>query len=204
MNKNKFSRIIPIALTLVIAAVIIAATISLVRYVFFPSSSPSSPTSTSSTDTSRSALLSTSSDRAVSQTVRGPIVADESFRSYQIKITPSSRTLTIYQGYLDQPIKTVTFGNNVKAYEQFVYALDKANMVKGTEAKGDRNDLRGICASGVIFQYETLKSNAVQKNLWTSSCAGSRGSLNASSNQLSNLFTTQIPGAKAIISQVWQ
>jgi len=202
MNKNKFARIIPIALTLVIAAVIIAAAVSLVRFMFFPGSSTT--TTTTNVNTSQEALLSTSSDRAVSQTVRGPIVADESFRSYVIKISPNSRNLTVYQGYLDQPIKTVSLGNNVQAYEQFVYALDKANMMKGIEVKGTSNDLKGICAAGSLFEYQTLKSDIIVKSLWTSTCAGSSGSLNASSGQLNNLFTVQIPGSKAIISQVWQ
>lgn len=199
-TKYKLAKIIPVALTLVIIALVIAAVVSLARFMFF--SGPS--TSTSNIDTSKEALLSTTADRAVTQTVRGPIVADEAFRTYQIKITPSSRTLTVYQGYLEQPVKAVTFGNNIQAYEQFVYALDKANMVKGNEAKGSVSDLRGICASGNVFEYKTLKADKVQKGLWTSSCAGSRGTLNASSNQLSELFTTQIPGAKAIISRVWQ
>jgi len=202
MNKNKFARIIPIALTLVIAAVIIAAAVSLVRFMFFPGSSTT--TTTTNVNTSQEALLSTLSDRAVSQTVRGPIVADESFRSYVIKISPNSRNLTVYQGYLDQPIKTVSLGNNVQAYEQFVYALDKANMMKGVEVKGTGNDLNGICAAGSLFEYQTLKSDVIVKSLWTSTCAGSRGSLNASSDQLNNLFIVQIPGSKDIINQVWQ
>lgn len=200
MNKNKFARIIPIALTLIIAAVTIAALVSLVRFIFFPSSAVNN----TKVDIGESSLLNTSVDMSVKFIVRGPIVANENFRSYQIKITPSNRTLTVFQGYLDQPIKTISLENNVPAYEQFVYALNKANMMKGVEAKGDNNDLRGVCASGSIYEYQTLKSEAIQKNLWTSSCAGSRGSLNANTSQLNSLFIAQIPNSKTIISDIWQ
>ena len=202
MNKNKFARIIPVALTLLIAAVVIAALVSLARFIFFPETS-TKPVK-SDTEISREALLSTSADRAVSLVARGPIVADESFRSYQIKVTTTSRNLTVFSGYLDQPIKVVSLANNNSAYEQFVYALDKANMVKGVELSGDYNDLRGICASGNVYEYKTLKADAIQKSLWTSTCSGSRGSLNASTVQLNNLFMAQIPNSRAIISEVWQ
>lgn len=198
MDRSKISRIIPIALTLVIAAVIIAAFISLIRFVFF--SGPT--TSNSTTDIGNSSLINTSADRAVSLTVRGPIVADESFRSYQIKVSPTGRSLVVYKGYIEEPIKTITLTNNTKAYEQFVYALDKANMMKGVEVKNN-NDLRGVCAPGSIHEYQTLKSDVVQKGLWTSSCSGSRGTLNASSVQLNSLFVAQIPGSRDIINNIW-
>jgi len=198
MDRSKISRIIPIALTLVIAAVIIAAFISLIRFVFFSGTT----TNNSTTDIGNSSLINTSADRAVSLTVRGPIVADESFRSYQIKVSPTGRSLVVYRGYIEEPIKTVALTNNTKAYEQFVYALDKANMMKGIEIK-DNNDLRGICASGSIHEYQTLKSDVVQKELWTSSCSGSRGSLNASSVQLNSLFVAQITGSRDIINNIW-
>lgn len=198
MDKSKLARIIPIALTLIIAAVMIAAIVSLVRYIF------TSNTSSNSNTDSSSVLLSTAVDAGVGLTVRGPIVADESFRSYQIKITPANRSLVIYTGYIEEPIKTISLDNNAKAYEQFVYALNKANMMKGVELKGSGDDLRGICASGSVFEYKVLKADVAQKNLWTSSCSGSRGSLNASSKQLNSLFIAQIPNSQSIINDIWR
>jgi len=35
----------------------------------------------------------------VSLSVRGPIVADEDFRSYEIVISPNMRELSVYEGY---------------------------------------------------------------------------------------------------------
>jgi len=201
MANNKIARIIPVALILIIAAVTIAAFVSLLRFIFFPSSSPK--TTKSNLEISREALLDVAVDRSVVLTVRGPIVADESFRSYQIKVSSSGRSLTVYKGYLEQPIKIVSFANNSQAYEQFVYALDKANMVLGTALSGDKNDLRGICATGNIYDYQTLKADKTQKDLWTSTCSGSRGSLNANFAQLNNLFIAQIPDSRSIINEIW-
>jgi hypothetical protein len=108
--------------------VAIVGLVALARAIFF--SSGSSDT-TQQVDVSRDALLATSEGHAVQVTVRGPIVADENFNSYRITITPSSRTLTTYRGYLDQQIDSVNLGNNVSAYTEFVNALDKANLALG-------------------------------------------------------------------------
>jgi hypothetical protein len=192
------SRIIPIALVLIIVAVAIAALVSLTRAVFFSGTS----TTTATVDTSRTALLSTTADRSVRLTVRGPIVADESFRSYQIVVSPSSRTLVTYSGYLASKIDQVALGNNIPAYDQFVHALDRANLTKGTELTGDKNDTRGICATGRVSQFEILTTSASVKNLWTSTCGGSPGSLDANVTQLTSLFVSQIPDASTLIRKV--
>src|SRR5690606_34333620 len=82
-------------------------------------------------DTSRQDLLNTSVNRSVSMTVRGPIVADEDFRSYQIVISPDSRQFRAFTGYLDVITDSETLPNNTAAYDQFVNALDKANLSVG-------------------------------------------------------------------------
>lgn len=191
------SRIIPIALVLIIVVVAIAALTSLTRAVFFSGSS-TAPT----IDTARTALLSTTVDRAVRLTVRGPIVADESFHSYQITITPSSRTLTTYTGYLDTQVDQIALGNNIPSYEQFVYALDKANLEKGTQLTGDKNDTRGVCATGRVYQFDILSGSTSVKNLWTSTCSGSTGSLDANVTQLTNLFVNQFPSSSNVIRKI--
>jgi hypothetical protein len=193
------SRIIPIALVIIIVAVAIAALVSLTRAVFFSGSS----TTTTTVDVSRTALLSSTADRAVRLTVRGPIVADEQFRSYRITITPSSRTLTTYTGYLGTKVDEVILANNTPSYEQFVFALDRANLTKGVEFSGDKNDTRGICATGRVSQYEILKGASAVKNLWTSTCSGSTGSLDASATQLTSLFVNQIPNASTLVRKVF-
>ena len=199
MASYRTSRIIPLALVLIIIAVAVAALVTLARAIFF---SGSSQTAVTQIDVSREALLSTTVDRSVKMTVRGSIVADEEFRSYQIVITPSSRTLTTYTGYLDKQVDQVALGNNIPAYEEFVYALNRANFVRGTELTGDKNDTRGICATGSVYEFGVLKANVSVKGLWTSTCKDAKGSLSANVSQLTNLFTSQIPKASSLISKI--
>lgn len=202
MTNYRIARIVPVALLIIVAAVAVAVLVSIARIIFF---SDSNNTNTSQTSIDKVAIINnTSTDRVVRMIVRGAIVADEDFRSYQIQISPNERTLTVYQGYLGQPINNITLGNNTTAYEQFVYALSKANLVKGTELTGDKNDRRGICSAGFVYEFQVLKADKSQIQLWTSSCSGSRGSLDANLDQLTNLFEAQIPVARTVIGEIWQ
>jgi hypothetical protein len=200
MANYRTARIIPITLTLIIVAIAIAALVSVVRIIFFPNSTG---TSISQTNTIKGSLLSTSADRSVRMTVRSKIVADENFRTYQIQVTPNERTLKTFKGYLDQPIDNISLGNNIPAYEQFVYALYRANLIKGTELTGDNNDMRGVCATGLLYEFQVLKADKQIDQLWTTSCSSSRGSLSATVGQLTNLFISQIPKAQLLINKLW-
>jgi hypothetical protein len=198
MANYRTSRIIPIVLVIVIVIIAIASLVSLARVVFFSGST----SKTSVGDTSQEALLNTAVGHGVSMTVRGPIVADEKFRSYKIDISSDARTIKTYTGYLDTIVDQNTLGNNIVAYDQFVHALDKANLTKGKQLDGDKNSTLGICATGSVYDFTILRGDKVVKNLWTSTCNGSTGSLNASVTQLTNLFTNQIPGASLQISKI--
>jgi hypothetical protein len=190
MANYRTSRIIPIVLVVVIVIIAIASLVSLARVVFFSGSTAK----TTVGDTSQEALLNT--------TGRGPIVADEKFRSYKIDISSDVRTIKTYTGYLDTIVDQNTLGNNIAAYDQFVHALDKANLTKGKQLEGDKNSTLGVCATGSVYDFSILSGDKVIKNLWTSTCNGSTGSLNASVTQLTNLFTNQIPGASLQISKI--
>ena len=178
----------------------IVALVSLARAIFF-SNSRSSDTA-QQVDVNRNALLDTASDRKVQMTIRGPIVADENFTSYRITVTPSARTLTTYKGYLDKQVDRVSLGNNVKAYDEFVHALDKANLPVGTQFDKDKDDTRGICAGGRVYEYEIIDGNKTTQRLRTSTCKGSPGSLRANKDQLTRLFTAQIPDAKTPLNKI--
>ncbi len=197
MVSYRTSRILPIILIVVIIVIAVAAIVSLARIVFF--SGTATPVAV---DESRTALLDTSANRAVSMTVRGPIVAEEEFHSYQIDISPSSRSIKTYTGYLGNVLGSISLSNSVSAYEQFVHALDKADMVKGIELEGDRNDIRGVCATGRVSEFSVLDESVFVKKLWTSTCKGSVGSLKASSTQLTQLFVSQIPDADKLIKKI--
>jgi hypothetical protein len=199
MANYRTSRILPIVLVIVVIIIAITALVSLARVVFF---SGTSTTSTAVVDVSRDALLNTSAGRSVSMTVRGPIVADEKFRSYKIDISANDRTIKTYTGYLDTVIDQTTLGNSVASYDQFVHALDKANLAKGKQLTGDKNDTRGICATGSVYDFTIANNGDTVKDLWTSTCGGSSGSLNGSVTQLSSLFINQIPGASTQIDKL--
>ncbi|MNL50353.1 hypothetical protein D3C87_1733650 [compost metagenome] len=74
--------------------------------------------------------------------------------------------------------------------------------MKGTAFEGDKDDTRGICATGTVYEFETVQSGQAVKRLWTSTCSGSKGSLAASTSQLKNLFVGQIPEGSRLISSV--
>ncbi len=195
MARSRTSRILPTILTVIVIIVVIAGLVALGRLLF--SGGSNSGTSTD-TNVAQQNLLSTEADRSVSMIVRGPIVADEDFRSYRIAISPSSRHFQAFKGYLDTVINQQTLSNNTEAYSQFVHALDKANLAAGTELEGEANNVLGVCATGKVYQFFILKDGQTQNMFWASTCKGSPGSLNASVAQLSDLFLSQIPASSGV------
>lgn len=196
---NSFSRFVPILLVIVITVVAVAAVIAIGRAVL---GGDTTGQQAQTADIGREALLSTDVDRAVRVTVRGPIVADEKFRSYQITIAPDSRVMTTYEGYLERQLSVKQLDNTARGYEEFVYALDKRKMMEGRALPEEKNDLRGICANGKVYTFETLKNNDPVKTLWTSDCGGSKGSAVASVEEILDMFQKQIPDGKKMASEV--
>lgn len=196
MQRSSTARLLPMFITVVIIIVVIVAVISIGRAIFGGDSAGPEEV----VDRGRTELLDTSPENSVRLTVRGPIVAEEEFKSYSIEISSSDRTMNIYGGYLEDIERSKELLNNTEAYEQFVYALDKADMMKGDVPTDDaENDLRGICATGYVYEYSVLTSGATVKRLWTSTCDGSRGSLDASVEQLNSLFLDQIPDSRELV-----
>ena len=200
-SKNSLSRFIPILLVIVIMIVAIAAVIAIGRALLGGGSSNNS-TNTVVTDEGRTALLTVDNSRSVRLTVRGPIVANENFRSYRVTISPEERDITTYGGYLENVLETKKFNNNNRAYEELVHALDKRRMMDGRVLAEEQNDLRGICASGQIYQFETLVNGETVRSLWTSDCDGSKGSATANVSEVINMFLNQIPEGRKIVSGV--
>lgn len=199
MQKNG-AKFFPLIIIIVIIALVIAAIVSIGRAVF-NNNDGNDTEQTSQLDADREALLNTSVGRSVTMTVRGPIVAQEEFTSYRVSASNTERSMKVYKGYLEEETNGKTLANNTQAYEQFVYALDKANMVESRDAANDDElkDLRGICARGYVYEYAVLSGSNEVKKLWTSTCDGSKGTLQASRDQLSQLFLSQIPGSNELI-----
>lgn len=194
MANYRTSRIIPTLLTIIIIIVAIAGLVALAR-LLFTSGGSSAP---KQENIVRQNLLNTDDGRSVSMSVRGPIVANEDFRSYRITVSPSSRQFQAFTGYLDQVTAQQTLGNNTAAYSQFVNALNKANFANSTPFEGDKNDVQGICATGKVYEFRIYSGSQEQAMLWTSTCGGSPGSLRASVSQVSQLFMNQIPSGSTI------
>lgn len=190
MYRGSGPKIFPIIVVVIVIALLIAALVTVGRMLFAGNSTTQVPQVTSSI---RNEVLDTGTTRGVRYTVRGPIVADEKFRSYQITVTPSSRVYVEYAGYLEREVRRETFANNMQAYEQFVYALDKADISVARDVTGG-DDMRGVCATnGYLYVFETLAGNTASKTLWTSTCGGSPGSMGAPVARVHALFRNQIP-----------
>lgn len=202
MYKGSGPRIFPIIVAIVVIAIVIAALFSVGRMIFLDGgSSESTGDSAEQTINLQEEVLKTNASREVRYTVRGPIVAEENFRSYQITVGPSSRSMITYSGYLDEVLENRTFGNNTRAYEEFVHALDKASISNTREAKDE--DIRGVCATqGRAYTFETLNSGKPTYTIWTSTCGGSKGSMAANVSQIHALFSNQIPDFKPVFDSV--
>ena len=198
MDRSGLRRLISIVLVIAVIIIAIMALVSLGRALF--SGGGGTTAAETQVNTGKQALTSTLADRSVRMTVRGPIVANENFYSYTVTASPSERNMTTYVGYVGQQIDTIQLENNTPAYEQFVYALDKANLMEGDQASN--NDIRGICATGNIYEFEVLQGENSIKKLWTSTCSGSLGTLKANLGQISRLFQLQIPGYSTLVSKI--
>lgn len=201
MSKYRSSRVLPAVLTVVVIIIAVAGIVALARLLFAGTNSSTS-TPKEEVNITQQNLLSTADGRSVSMTVRGPIVADEDFRSYRIIVSPGARQFQAFTGYLETETDNQTLSNNVAAYDQFVNALDKANLVAGKEFEAERNNLSGICASGKVYEFKLLNAGNTEHMFWTSTCGGSKGSLKGNVTQLSGLFLNQVPDGSNIANSL--
>lgn len=191
MYRSSSTRIFPIILIIIVVVALIAGIVTVGRYLFGGNGDVDQQKSRA--ETAREALLKADVDHSVRMTIRGPIVSDESFRSYQVTISPAQREYVVYKGYLEDVQSRKSYSNNNAAYEEFVYALDKAALTSSGKYTDEQPDLRGICATGRVYLYEILSEGSVSESYWTSTCKGSPGTFGASVQQVTDLFTKQIP-----------
>lgn len=188
MKKTFFARFIIIALAVLIVGIIIAAIFSLGSALFGGGSSKTN-------NQDDVLLLSNTSDARVEVLVRGPIVADEDFKSQTITISQNKRTLYIYKGYKNEVKEKVELSNSVKAYGEFINALGKAGFMTGKPQERPIS-LEGICATGKVYEFSLYKGDTEEQTVWTSTCNGSIGNLNANLSQVYSLFLRQIPDSE--------
>ncbi|MDB5177272.1 MAG: exported protein of unknown function [Candidatus Saccharibacteria bacterium] len=200
MDRSGIQRIIPIVLVLIVIVVAAVALFSVARTLFFSGDSNTSQTQT--VNSGKQALTNIQAGHSVRMTYRGPIVGQDKFHTYTITASPDSRNMTTYVGYLGQQVDTSQLTNNTQAYEQLVFALDRAKLMDGTPLTGDADDRRGICATGTVYEFDVLEGSSSIQNLWTSTCKASAGSLKASLPAVSKLFQLQIPDYSKLFSKM--
>jgi hypothetical protein len=194
MYRTNSSRFWPIVLMIIVTIALIFGMIMVGRYLFAGQTSDN--TQTSKLDSARDNLLAVDADRSVAMTVRGPLVAQENFRSYEIKVSPDARSYISYKGYDDTVVSQKNFANLTVAYKEFVYALDRAEFTKPGRQTGqpDVDNVSGICATGRLYTFTLYNGSDVVNSSWTSSCSGSAGTFGANVDQVGKLFANQIPG----------
>jgi hypothetical protein len=188
MKRTVFTRIVLVVLGILIIVGLVSALTALGRAIFGGSSS------NSSNNIARESLLTNTFEMSVEMVVRGPITADENFSTVSTSISSSSREVTYYNGYSLYEVEKIELPNTFRAYDEFIYALDKAGFTNGTSS-ADNSDTRGVCATGSLYEFRIKKNDSIIKTLWTTSCKADKGTLKANIQPIHNLFTAQVSGS---------
>lgn len=186
MRKVVLNRIILIALVVVVLILIVAAITGL--------GSPKTIVSTPENTT----LLTNTPEMSLTMKIRGPIVANEDFSVKTITVSPSSRQYQETTGYLETPPIASTaqnLTNNIKAYDEFIFALEKGQLFNGNNLTAE-NDLRGVCATGRTYEFTLYKSGTPVISTWSSTCKDTTGNLRGDLSGLVGIFAKQIPDLK--------
>ena len=191
------SKILPAVLLAIIVIVAIVAVVAVGRSIL-NRNSVEAPVDTFASQ----ALLNTDADYSVRMTVRGPIMGEEDFYSYQVEVSPIGRRLTTYNGYQGQVIDDARFAGSTAAYTEFVHALNRANFTSEAMLTDEQNDTRGTCATGRLYSFEILRAQSVIKRLWTSSCRGVSGSFRGDASFVRDLFLDQIPNSNDLLKKI--
>jgi hypothetical protein len=191
------SRILPALLILIAIVIAIVALVAVIR-AFLGGDTPEKPVDDRSTQT----LLNTDADHSVRMTVRGPIVANEEFRSYRIEVGPTSRRLVTLNGYDAVPADDEQFGNTSEAYAEFVNALSLASYTKEADLSDEEDDTRGVCANGRLYTFEIMVAQSTEKELWTTSCRDAKGSFRGEAAHIRDLFLDQIPDSRTLLRDI--
>ncbi|MEO8785009.1 MAG: hypothetical protein ABI221_01665 [Candidatus Saccharimonadales bacterium] len=132
-------------------------------------------------------------------TIDGPINASESHRSVQISISPTSRNLTVLQGYQGSALVNQSYPNNQQSYSDFLAALMQVNFTAERSVSSSLSR-QSVCPLGNRSRFEIIDGTKDVMDLWTASC--SSGSFAGNIPQTTNLFRTQIPDYDKLTSTV--
>ena len=138
-----------------------------------------------------------------SMTIRGEINGEDIHREVRITVGQFQRRLDIIAGYSGNVIQTQTFSNSEPAYDEFLWAIDRAGFL--LERKGlspAQANEKGQCPLGNTFEFELNDSGDVLLYLWASSCSKNIGTLKGNSSLLQTLFKNQITNYNQLVSGV--
>lgn len=197
MYKGNRSRFFPFVVLIIIVAIVVIGFVAIGRMIFGGGQGQQAPSEQSQLS---SQLLATDSDRSVTMTVRGPIVGDENFRSYEMTISPSGRSIFTWQGYdRSKVIAEKQLPNDTKAYTEFVNALAYAGFTKTVQT--DIDDTNGLCANGRVYTFSLATGVNTTNSRWTTNC-GVKGSFDGNGPTVRQLFIKQIPDASEMIGDI--
>ena len=197
MDTYGVRRLIPAVIVVIIIIFAVIALVSAGRSLFSRSAS-----GREELNIARQELTNTAEGSKVIMHVRGPIVATEEFVGYIIEITPKNRAITLYSGYEQKTIKTITLKNSQKAYDQFVHALVEAGLLKTRTLSEDENSTVGVCADDSVYEFKVYNQNEQKQYIWTTDCRSEDGSLKSQVRPIENLFKKQIPNYEDILKQI--
>lgn len=178
---------------LLVASVIFIFVVGAILFLITQGGKTATPVST------KPQVTDTRLGRSVKMTVKGPIVGEEGYTSYSIEVSRDSRVITRMQGYQGTISDERTYDNNRRAYEEFVYALQRARFSSERTVAASGAEERGVCATGKRYEFELLQSGSQLQRLWTTSCQGSRGTLAGNATNLKSLFDKQIPELSQVL-----
>lgn len=162
-------------------------------FYFITGSGRSAEPGINQADITRSKVTTINSGRSARMTVYGPIVANEERESYEVTVTTTSRRFAAYQGYNQTQIAASDYDNTYEGYQQFVYALARADFDHDKKVDELAKDDRGACATGRLYVYELFENGDLVRRTWTTSCAKNKGDFAGINRQTAHLFNKQVP-----------
>lgn len=133
-------------------------------------------------------------------TQEGRINARESHRVLQISVGQNERTITVYEGFSGNILKTQTFLNDPDAYRSFLAGLEDSGYTS-KRVVSDNIDPLGVCPDGNRYRYDIVSGNDNKQSLWSTSCSV-KGTFAGRATLVRTLFRNQIPGFDAFVKGV--
>ncbi len=189
----------PTKLGMIVIGVIFFLIVVALFYFITGSFRNNSDTTLSNEERERRLVTTIHSGRSVRMTVYGPIVANEDRESYEVTVTTTSRRIALYRGYAQTQLDSKDFDNTYEGYQQFVYALARANFDKERQISEDQADDRGTCSAGKRYVYELFENGDSIKRVWTTTCGNAKGSFAGNNAIVRQLFNKQIPSFDKLI-----